>query len=112
MALGADKASVLRLFIGQELKLGLAGIALGAIGALLPIVLFFLARIVIGEAGALLAAALAAIYPNLIYYNRLPKGGHFAAWEQPKLFSEEIRAGFRSLRSAAAKPDVVLAEAS
>src|ERR1700757_4519073 len=51
-------------------------------------------------------------YPNLIHYNRLPKGGHFAAWEQPKLFSEEIRAGFRSLRSAAAKPDVVLAEAS
>ena len=29
----------------------------------------------------------------------LPKGGHFAAWEQPKLFSEEVRAGFRSLRS-------------
>ncbi|HSB44038.1 MAG TPA: epoxide hydrolase [Nitrospira sp.] len=37
-------------------------------------------------------------YPNLIHYNRLPKGGHFAAWEQPKLFSEEVRAGFRSLR--------------
>src|SRR5579862_8462597 len=37
-------------------------------------------------------------YPKLIYYNRLPKGGHFAAWEQPKLFSEEVRAGFRSLR--------------
>ena len=29
---------------------------------------------------------------------QLPKGGHFAAWEQPKLFSEEVRAGFRSLR--------------
>ena len=38
-------------------------------------------------------------YPKLIYYNRLPKGGHFAAWEQPRLFSEEVRAGFRSLRS-------------
>jgi len=38
-------------------------------------------------------------YPKLIHYNRLPKGGHFAAWEQPQLFSEEIRAGFRSLRS-------------
>jgi pimeloyl-ACP methyl ester carboxylesterase len=38
-------------------------------------------------------------YPKLIHYNKLPKGGHFAAWEQPKLFSEEIRAGFRSLRS-------------
>jgi pimeloyl-ACP methyl ester carboxylesterase len=39
-------------------------------------------------------------YPNLIYYNRLPKGGHFAAWEQPQLFSEELRAAFRSLRAA------------
>ena len=37
-------------------------------------------------------------YPNLIHYNRLPKGGHFAAWEQPELFSEELRATFRSLR--------------
>jgi pimeloyl-ACP methyl ester carboxylesterase len=37
-------------------------------------------------------------YPNLIHYNKLDKGGHFAAWEQPKLFVEEIRAGFRSLR--------------
>jgi pimeloyl-ACP methyl ester carboxylesterase len=38
-------------------------------------------------------------YPKLIYYNKLDKGGHFAAWEQPQLFSEEVRAGFRSLRS-------------
>jgi len=37
-------------------------------------------------------------YPKLIHYNKLPKGGHFAAWEQPKLFSEEVRAGFRPLR--------------
>ncbi|MFI2203191.1 epoxide hydrolase family protein [Streptomyces sp. NPDC020192] len=37
-------------------------------------------------------------YPNLVHYNRLPKGGHFAAWEQPKLLVEEIRAGLRSLR--------------
>src|SRR6266850_8080970 len=37
-------------------------------------------------------------YPNLIHYKRLKKGGHFAAWEQPKLFSEEIRAGFKTLR--------------
>jgi len=37
-------------------------------------------------------------YPKLIHYNRLPKGGHFAAWEQPQLFSEEVRVGFRSLR--------------
>jgi pimeloyl-ACP methyl ester carboxylesterase len=38
-------------------------------------------------------------YPRLIHYNKLPKGGHFAAWEQPKYLSEEIRAGFKSLRS-------------
>ncbi|MFI6266518.1 epoxide hydrolase family protein [Micromonospora sp. NPDC051006] len=37
-------------------------------------------------------------YPNLIHYNKLDKGGHFAAWEQPQLLTEEIRAGFRSLR--------------
>jgi pimeloyl-ACP methyl ester carboxylesterase len=37
-------------------------------------------------------------YPKLIYYNRPPKGGHFAAWEQPELFTEDIRASFRSLR--------------
>jgi pimeloyl-ACP methyl ester carboxylesterase len=37
-------------------------------------------------------------YPKLIHYNKLPKGGHFAAWEQPKIFSEEVRAGFQSLR--------------
>jgi hypothetical protein len=40
-------------------------------------------------------------YPKLIHYNRLEKGGHFAAWawEQPKLLSEEIRAGLRPLRT-------------
>ena len=38
-------------------------------------------------------------YKNLVHFNELPKGGHFAAWEQPKLFSEEVRAGFRSLRT-------------
>jgi pimeloyl-ACP methyl ester carboxylesterase len=37
-------------------------------------------------------------YPKLIHYNKVDKGGHFAAWEQPKLFSEEVRAGFRRLR--------------
>jgi pimeloyl-ACP methyl ester carboxylesterase len=37
-------------------------------------------------------------YPKLIHYNKLEKGGHFAAWEQPKVFSEEVRAGFKSLR--------------
>ena len=38
-------------------------------------------------------------YPKLIHYNKLDKGGHFAAWEQPQLLSEEIRVGFRSLRN-------------
>src|SRR5207247_9169007 len=37
-------------------------------------------------------------YLNLVHFNALAKGGHFAAWEQPQLFSEEVRAGFRSLR--------------
>jgi pimeloyl-ACP methyl ester carboxylesterase len=37
-------------------------------------------------------------YPKLIYYNRPPKGGHFAAWEQPQLFSADLRAAFKSLR--------------
>jgi pimeloyl-ACP methyl ester carboxylesterase len=37
-------------------------------------------------------------YPKLIHYNKLDKGGHFAAWEQPELFVDEIRASFRSLR--------------
>jgi pimeloyl-ACP methyl ester carboxylesterase len=37
-------------------------------------------------------------YPKLMYYNRLPKGGHFAAWEQPALFASEMRAAFKSLR--------------
>ncbi|MGY1679292.1 epoxide hydrolase family protein [Geodermatophilus sp. SYSU D01176] len=38
-------------------------------------------------------------YPGLVHYNRLDRGGHFAAWEQPQLFVEELRAGFRSLRT-------------
>jgi pimeloyl-ACP methyl ester carboxylesterase len=40
----------------------------------------------------------AKAYPKLVYYNRLAKGGHFAAWEQPALFTSELRAAFRSLR--------------
>ena len=39
-------------------------------------------------------------YPKLIHYNKLPKGGHFAAWEQPELFTAEMRAAFKSLRTA------------
>ena len=37
-------------------------------------------------------------YHNLVYFNEAEKGGHFAAWEEPQLFSEEMRAAFRSLR--------------
>jgi pimeloyl-ACP methyl ester carboxylesterase len=37
-------------------------------------------------------------YPNLSYFNEVDRGGHFAAWEEPELFCEEVRAGFRSLR--------------
>ncbi|WP_326816282.1 epoxide hydrolase [Streptomyces sp. NBC_01762] len=37
-------------------------------------------------------------YSNLVHYNRLPKGGHFAAWEQPELFVDEVRTGFRPMR--------------
>jgi pimeloyl-ACP methyl ester carboxylesterase len=39
-------------------------------------------------------------FPKLIHYNKLDKGTHFAAWEQPQLFSDEVRAGFRSLRKS------------
>ena len=38
-------------------------------------------------------------YPKLVYYNKPPKGGHFAAWEQPQLLCGDIRAGFRTLRT-------------
>jgi pimeloyl-ACP methyl ester carboxylesterase len=37
-------------------------------------------------------------YPKLIYYNKVDKGGHFAAWEQPQLFAAELRAAFKSVR--------------
>ncbi len=39
-------------------------------------------------------------YPKLIYYNKPAKGGHFAAWEQPQFYSDDVRAGFRSLRNS------------
>src|SRR5918992_774624 len=41
-------------------------------------------------------------YPKLIYYNKVDKGGHFAAWEQPRLFAAELRAGFRPVRQSVA----------
>jgi pimeloyl-ACP methyl ester carboxylesterase len=42
-------------------------------------------------------------YPSLSYYKEVSKGGHFAAWEQPQLFSEELREAFRPLRTGAQK---------
>jgi pimeloyl-ACP methyl ester carboxylesterase len=39
-----------------------------------------------------------AVYPGLAYFNEAERGGHFAAWEEPRLFSEEVRAAFRALR--------------
>ena len=38
------------------------------------------------------------VYPNLIYWGAVDRGGHFAAWEEPQLFASELRAAFRSLR--------------
>jgi pimeloyl-ACP methyl ester carboxylesterase len=38
------------------------------------------------------------VYPNLVYFNEAPRGGHFAAWEEPELFAQEMRAAFESLR--------------
>jgi hypothetical protein len=45
-------------------------------------------------------------YPKLIHYNRPPKGGHFASWEQPRIFTDELRAAFRSLRGVVRSSDV------
>jgi pimeloyl-ACP methyl ester carboxylesterase len=42
------------------------------------------------------------LYPNLIYFNEVDKGGHFAAWEEPELFATEVRAAFRPLREQGA----------
>ena len=39
-----------------------------------------------------------ASYPNVTYFNKVDKGGHFAAWEEPELFASELRAAFKSLR--------------
>ena len=38
-------------------------------------------------------------YPNLIYFNEVDRGNHFAAWQEPELFTSEVRAGLRSLRT-------------
>jgi pimeloyl-ACP methyl ester carboxylesterase len=51
-----------------------------------------------GELWAAPRSWVEVVYPGLTYFNEVDKGGHFAAWEEPELFSEEVRAGFRSLR--------------
>jgi pimeloyl-ACP methyl ester carboxylesterase len=51
-----------------------------------------------GEIWAAPRSWVETVYPNLTYFNEVDKGGHFAAWEEPQLFSEEVRAAFRSLR--------------
>lgn len=38
-------------------------------------------------------------FPKLLHYGRTPKGGHFASWEQPKIFADEVRASFKTLRT-------------
>jgi pimeloyl-ACP methyl ester carboxylesterase len=44
-------------------------------------------------------------YPSLYYYHQASKGGHFAAWEQPQLFAEELRAAFKPVRQSVAKAE-------
>ena len=51
-----------------------------------------------GEIWAAPRSWVEAVYPGLAYFNEVDRGGHFAAWEEPRLFSEEVRAAFRSLR--------------
>ena len=53
-----------------------------------------------GEIWAAPRSWVEAVYPGLAYFNEVDRGGHFAAWEQPKIFTEELRAGFRSLRAS------------
>jgi pimeloyl-ACP methyl ester carboxylesterase len=52
-----------------------------------------------GEIWAAPRSWVEAVYPGLAYFNGVDRGGHFAAWEEPELFSTEVRAAFRSLRS-------------
>jgi pimeloyl-ACP methyl ester carboxylesterase len=51
-----------------------------------------------GEIWAAPRSWVEAVYPGLAYFHEADRGGHFAAWEEPKLFSEEVRTAFRSLR--------------
>jgi hypothetical protein len=51
-----------------------------------------------GEIWAAPRSWVEAVYPGLAYFNEVDRGGHFAAWEEPQLFSEELRAAFKALR--------------
>jgi hypothetical protein len=51
-----------------------------------------------GEVWAAPRSWVEVVYPDLAYFNEVDKGGHFAAWEEPELFSIEVRAAFSSLR--------------
>jgi pimeloyl-ACP methyl ester carboxylesterase len=51
-----------------------------------------------GELWAAPRSWVETVYPNLVYFNEVDKGGHFAAWEEPELFSSELRAAFKSLQ--------------
>ena len=53
-----------------------------------------------GEIWAAPRSWVETVYPGLAYFNEVDRGGHFAAWEEPELFSAEVRAAFRSLRPA------------
>jgi pimeloyl-ACP methyl ester carboxylesterase len=52
-----------------------------------------------GEIWAAPRSWVEAVYPDLAYFNEAERGGHFAAWEEPELFSDELRDAFRSLRT-------------
>ena len=51
-----------------------------------------------GEIFAALRSWAEKVCPNLVYFNEVEEGGHFAAWEEPELFATEMRAAFSSLR--------------
>ena len=59
---------------------------------------FIYAYVVSGEIFRAPRSWVEKAYHNLVYFNEVDRGGHFAAWEEPDLFATEIRAGFRSLR--------------
>jgi pimeloyl-ACP methyl ester carboxylesterase len=52
----------------------------------------------LADSPAVRRAAGPSAYRQLIYFNEVDRGGHFAAWEQPELFTTEVRAAFRPLR--------------